>query len=776
MGIVTKTKANKCMKLFTFMLMMLTSMTAQAFDSNANFGPLSLTCPICNVTAIFREERIDNSDPHAGFYGWVYRPKACTIPATIKIHCRNCDRVQQMNIRLGHDWAFDEHIDANCTEGGGDRYKCQRCDETEMRNSVAALGHLWTADAICERCGISAPPINYIGASGQATCSDYHIIVGSGDLEVGTSTKNSWYAVYGDVNLTTLKFIDKTSNIILKDGAKLTITSTNSNDAIHAKSLNIYSESGGSGTLDVSCNRSAIYALYTLNIYGGNISATAGNAHAITANESLTIHGGTITARSTTDGNGIFCVIGNITITGGNINATGSNTIDSYGINASLGTLTLGWTGSGNITANSYKTKKGTVIFTRPFRDDEGHVYSGSADEGSLGGKTLINTELIYDDADNDIAAIAGTTNVTLLGRTIYRDGDWNTLCLPFNVPQLNSTSLKDCTVKELDTETAYNGHVTGFDGTTLYMNFKDANSIVAGRPYIVKKNAPTFTPIGGTSNNISGYGYEKLMDGKKTTMWFARIDNAPACCEFQSDEPSHATSYALTTSGYVYLGNNTNPTVWTLKAKLNESDTWTVIDSRNANTNSDDALPSDIYSPKSFTIQQPGDYQYYRLEITGVVEGDYVAVQEMTMQGNCVLNAVDPFFSGVTISSDAPMPVVSNDGAVTFTGSFSPVSFTANDKSILFLGAENKLYWPNADMTLGACRAYFKLGTTNASKFVMNFGNGGDATSIRSLSPDPSPSREGSEYWYDMSGRKLSQQPTQKGVYINNGRKVVIN
>lgn len=153
-----------------------------------------------------------------------------------------------------------------------------------MRNSVAALGHLWTADAQCERCGISAPPINYIGASGQATCSDYHIIVGSGDLEVGSSTKNSWYAVYGDVNLTTLKFIDETSNIILKDGAKLTITSTNSNDAIYAKSLNIYSESGGNGTLDVSCNRSAIYALYTLNIYGGNISATAGNAHAITNN------------------------------------------------------------------------------------------------------------------------------------------------------------------------------------------------------------------------------------------------------------------------------------------------------------------------------------------------------------------------------------------------------------------------------------------------------------------------------------------------------------
>lgn len=28
---------------------------------------------------------------------------------------------------------------------------------------------------------------------------------------------------------------------------------------------------------------------------------------------------------------------------------------------------------------------------------------------------------------------------------------------------------------------------------------------------------------------------------------------------------------------------------------------------------------------------------------------------------------------------------------------------------------------------------------------------------------------------WYDMSGHKLSGKPTKKGIYINNGRKVVI-
>jgi hypothetical protein len=36
------------------------------------------------------------------------------------------------------------------------------------------------------------------------------------------------------------------------------------------------------------------------------------------------------------------------------------------------------------------------------------------------------------------------------------------------------------------------------------------------------------------------------------------------------------------------------------------------------------------------------------------------------------------------------------------------------------------------------------------------------------SLTPNPSPTGEGSEYWYTLDGRKLSGKPTQKGLYIN--------
>ena len=148
--------------------------------------------------------------------------------------------------------------------------------------------------------------------------------------------------------------------------------------------------------------------------------------------------------------------------------------------------------------------------------------------------------------------------------------------------------------------------------------------------------------------------------------------------------------------------------------------------------------------------------------------------------------NLTNPVFTGVTVSKATPTDVVFDGG--TFKGTYSPIVWETENKSILFLGTNNTLYYPQPDLTdaqnpkyprINAFRAYFQLGDgTNAPQITainLNFGDG-EQTGIRSLSPDPSPSREGSAgAWYDMQGRKLDAKPTKKGLYINNGRKVVI-
>lgn len=77
-----------------------------------------------------------------------------------------------------------------------------------------------------------------------------------------------------------------------------------------------------------------------------------------------------------------------------------------------------------------------------------------------------------------------------------------------------------------------------------------------------------------------------------------------------------------------------------------------------------------------------------------------------------------------------------------------------------------------NSNPSIGACRAYFELSDGQlARQFVLNF-DGCETTAVFDLNINEQIINNN---WYDLSGRKLDSKPTQKGVYINNGHKVVI-
>ena len=242
-----------------------------------------------------------------------------------------------------------------------------------------------------------------------------------------------------------------------------------------------------------------------------------------------------------------------------------------------------------------------------------------------------IITVALKDGEDN--VAILGQyqdkkVNVKLDGRTLYKDGSWNTLCLPFNIDNISdqpSDFSSALTIKELESSSFDNA--TG----TLTMNFKDATSIEAGKPYIVK---------------------------------------------------------------------------------------WT-----------------------------SGD------EIT------------------------NPEFKAVTITSTTPQDVTVND-LVTFKGTYAPVTLEANDRTKLYLGADNNLYYPDADVPVNSFRAYFSLngitaGNANfqAHRFVFDFGDG-ETNGISGVIIENDGKANG---WHTLDGRSLNGVPTEKGIYIHQGRKIII-
>lgn len=220
---------------------------------------------------------------------------------------------------------------------------------------------------------------------------------------------------------------------------------------------------------------------------------------------------------------------------------------------------------------------------------------------------------------------------VYIKGRTLSKDGHWNTLCLPFKLDNIEGTPLEGATVKPLETATFSNG--------TLTLNFGDAvTNIVEGKAYIVKWETPA-------------------------------ADN--------------------------------------------------------------------VVNPKFENVNL--------INYTSILE---------------------------TPNSDS-----SAESVITFRGTLSPFVISGEDKTILYLGADDKIYYPNSAMTIGSFRAYFVLnGLTAGDKIsginhsVLNFGD-----ETNSIENEISRIENGAGAWFTLDGRKLSDVPKAKGIYINNGHKVVI-
>ena len=599
--------------------------------------------------------------------------------------------------------------------------------------------------------------VPYIDAVGNtAHCTDYKLLSTSNEA---ISLTTGWYIVDGEVTLSGIISLSGDVNFILCDGARLNVPfltqgannmmdymihNPEGNIAIFGQEAGtgvIYSEriiyngaggitfNGGNvtiiddnigicivnagedivvngGTLNVSCRKVlqgkedmnvGIYQTYSAVIINDgtvNIDANWGitivdnaesreytlddddekassRAHTKRAasynyNPKLVMNGGRLTINSASFGIGAF---GGIDFNGGQLTALASG-VDSYGISMiSDATLNLSYTNTSdffyisNMGHDEDYSPQIIVADGKTFYDGLGHSYSGNITDRAddLAGKILrpFDYLLLADNNDNaDVIANhdGSTIPVALQGRTLWKDGDWNTIVLPF---ALNSEQIAASPLAGADIRTLNEASFSDADGE-LTLNFTPesgegaVSSIVAGKPYIIKWDKPE-----------SYVAY----NGK----------NAASC--------------------------------------------------------------SDI---------------------------------------------VNPVFTGVTL--DATNRSVSFDldntegqeKGVTFLSTYSPITWETETKSILFLGNSNTLYFPKPSGDkiphLNAFRAYFQLDGLTAGEITLaRMSFEGETTGVVSMYNEQCTMNNRADAWYTVNGVKLSGKPTAKGMYIRNGKKVVV-
>lgn len=141
---------------------------------------------------------------------------------------------------------------------------------------------------------------------------------------------------------------------------------------------------------------------------------------------------------------------------------------------------------------------------------DPALVYTFNGNVGSTSNPYIIDITPVSlsNNADNSATLMTWedkTCDVELTGRTLYKDGDWNTLCLPFDIASFDGTPLEEATVKTLTASSFADGILT--------LTFSDnLNAIEAGKPYLVKWTSgenevnPVFTgvTISNATANVS--------------------------------------------------------------------------------------------------------------------------------------------------------------------------------------------------------------------------------------------------------------------------------
>lgn len=160
--------------------------------------------------------------------------------------------------------------------------------------------------------------------------------------------------------------------------------------------------------------------------------------------------------------------------------------------------------------ANAYALHFGSLTVSPTYDDGtRNDGYSVRLVTEAAPAPTPSPTTTISDDATNIEASMAaligeGSKDITI-NRTLYKDGFFNTLCLPFslNASELTASPLAGCKLYSLSD--------ASYDGDKLDLTIAEESTIEAGMPYLIKWNndgseitSMTFTGVTVTASTGS--------------------------------------------------------------------------------------------------------------------------------------------------------------------------------------------------------------------------------------------------------------------------------
>ena len=137
--------------------------------------------------------------------------------------------------------------------------------------------------------------------------------------------------------------------------------------------------------------------------------------------------------------------------------------------------------------------------------------------------------------------------------------------------------------------------------------------------------------------------------------------------------------------------------------------------------------------------------------------------------------DSLDLVFTNKTIAKDLlPNSAYASDGGGhNFCVTYEAKELTEDNQYYWSPSTKNVGYVPAGGLLVNAFNGYFEFDQANNGVRILFEETDGSTTAINTITTEAV--NNNGEGWYSIDGVKLNAQPTQKGVYINNGKKVVV-
>ena len=389
----------------------------------------------------------------------------------------------------------------------------------------------------------------------------------------------------------------------------------------------------------------------TLDVTGGRYGAALGGSINNVEGGTITINGGVVNAKGSNYAAGIgggydswkgnYGVCGDIVINGGQVTALNGTLAPAIGPGYELGdtpynsgTLTIGWTDPDDfIHCSSFVNNRNSTLNSITIAEGKTFVLEDEpvvATTENIGGKKMVPAVAICDGAANSEAQSAYngvSMPVVLKDRTLYKDGTWATITLPFDLT-LSGSVLDGAEAHPLvSAEITENqpagarariASTTEENGTTLNLTVGDAVSeLEAGTPYIIKwakaddyvndEAHNVVSPVfGGVTIDNADRGYDNGVSGANRVRFTGTYDEKDITADDANSvlmlgdelQPNYAVAGVKIGASNAYLelgedGESAHPTsfnieigdvptsITTIEAEMEDNDDWYTIDGR---------------------------------------------------------------------------------------------------------------------------------------------------------------------------------------------------